>query len=111
MKPDTFIRPTLQVSSYRDWNGRHFHAWRPNVSQWFGDTKTLLKWLAWPAKTPTGDELREWLRELEERDAKRADQRTAQAPSSPEPVDLEGGFGPECHLDETDPNFQTRVVT
>lgn len=108
MKPDTFLRSTLRVSSYRDWNGRHFHAWRPNVSQWFGDSKTLLRWLGWPAKTPTGDDLRAWLDELARRDAEQEAKRTDQRQAGP--VDVAGGFGPECHLDEHDPNFQTKTV-
>jgi len=108
MKPTTFSRPSVWISTYRDWNGRHYCAWRPDVSRGFDSTKELLRWLGWPAKTPTGDEIRAWLNELEATDAKREEERTSAAGAAP--VDIAGGFGPECHLDESDPNFQTRTV-
>lgn len=85
-------------------NGRHYVAWRPNISQFFDSKKALLAWAKWPSNTPTGDELREWLEGLE-----REDRAKQEAQKKPEP-DLAGGFGPECHLDESDPNFRTRQI-
>lgn len=38
-------------------------AWKPCVSQGFSSATELLRWLKWPAGTPTGDALREWLKE------------------------------------------------
>ncbi len=32
---------------------------------WFKDRKAMLKFAAWPPKTPTGDRLREWLKGFE----------------------------------------------
>lgn len=65
----------------------------------------MLRFAAWPAKTPTGDELRTWLAELEAADSVKA------APLSDKQEEIQAtGFGPECHLDESDPNFATRTV-
>ena len=81
-----------------------FLVWKPDTSTICMTRKDLLRFVKWPVKTATGDALREWLNELEE----------AEAPEAPE-IDLARlkaeGFGPENHLDESDPNFQTRIVT
>jgi len=106
MKPDTFAAPGLRVTRQFDrWNGALFIAWKPNVSMCFRERKALLKFVSWPAKTPTGDQFREWLNSFEQQ----APEPAAEAQElSPEV--LATGFGPECHLDESDPNFQTRTV-
>ena len=66
MKADTFTAPGLVVTRQWDrWNGALFIAWKPNVSMAFRERKALLKFVAWPAKTPTGDRLREWLATFE----------------------------------------------
>jgi len=60
--PDLFTASGLRVVRYHDrWNGTSYMAWRPHVSMLFTDTKELLRFVAWPPKTPTGDALREWL--------------------------------------------------
>ena len=68
------------------------------------DRKALLTHIKWPVKTPTGDELREWLDELE-----------AEEPAPVAELDLvrlqKEGFGPEAHSDDQDPTAQTRMVT
>jgi hypothetical protein len=107
MKRERFERGTLWIETSRDWNGRWFVAWKPYVSQGFRDPKTMLRWLGWPAKTPTGDNMRAWLSDLAAADAKRE---AGNAGPNQEEV-LATGFGPECHLDESDPNFQTRLIT
>jgi hypothetical protein len=107
MKIDTFTAPGLVVTHQCDrWNGPLFIAWKPSVSMAFRERKALLKFVAWPAKTPTGDRFREWLNSFEQ-------QAPEPAPDAPKllPEVLATGFGPECHLDETDPNFQTRTIT
>ena len=38
-------------------------AWKPCVSQGFNEPAELLRWLKWPAGTPTGDALRSWLKD------------------------------------------------
>ena len=65
-KVETFNRPGVWVQVTRSADGLSYVAWRPGISQGFGDRKTLLKWLAWPPKTPTGDDLRAWLDGIEQ---------------------------------------------
>jgi hypothetical protein len=106
MKADTFTAPGLVVTrQWNRWNGALFIAWKPSVSMAFRERKALLKFVAWPAKTPTGDRFREWLATFEQ-------QAPESAPTAPELSQelLATGFGPECHLDETDPNYNTRTV-
>ena len=62
----------------------------------------LLKFIQWPASTPTGRRFRDWLDELQ------------QAPSRPAEVDMKRikaeGFGPEAHQDD-DPTAATKMIT
>jgi hypothetical protein len=109
MKRERFERGTLWIETSRDCNGRWFAAWKPHVSQGFRDPKVMLRWLGWPSKTPTGDDLRAWLADLAAADAKRA-HKTSEAGLDMNEVKATG-FGPEAHLDESDPNFQTRTIT
>ena len=109
MKRERFQRPGLLIETSRDWDGRWFTAWKPHVSQGFRDPKAMLRWLSWPTKTPTGDELRAWLTDLGAADAKR-ENKTTDAGLDMDEVKATG-FGPEAHLDESDPNFQTRTIT
>jgi hypothetical protein len=80
-------------------------AWRPHVSQGFRDVKEMLRWIGWPRKTPTDEALRAWLADLAVADAKR--QGNDEGPERDDAT----GFGPEAHLDESDPNHQTRTIT
>ena len=73
---------------------------------WFNERKALLRWLNWPAKTPTGDALRAWLNELESSDQERQQLKSDGLTQE----QLATGFGPEVFLDEADPNFQTRTI-
>lgn len=94
--PDTFIAKGLRVERRHDrWNGISYMAWRPHVSMLFTDTKELLRFIAWPRKTPTGDALREWLNGP-----------TAKPEPLPAAEPEASGFGP----DSDDPNYQTRTV-
>ena len=76
----------------------------PGTSTICMDRKALLKHVKWPVKTQTGDELRAWLNELE-----------AEKPAPVADLDLvriqKEGWGPESHLDESDPNHATKMVT
>lgn len=102
-----FSGPTIRVESTRDHNGRTFTAWKPHASRWFDNRKDLLRWLSWPPKTPTGDALRAWLNDLEAQDAQRS---PAPQPDGLSPEVIATGFGPEAHLDPSDPNYETRTV-
>ena len=87
---------------------RNYCCWKPHTSVFCANRKEVLRFFAWPAKTATGDALRDWLTEIEEVDAKRAKPAEQQGLT---PELLATGWGPEIHLDETDPNFQTRAIT
>ena len=75
-------------------------AWKPGVSQTFRERSPLLKFIQWPASTPTGRRFRDWLDELQ------------QTPSKPSEGHMERikaeGFGPEAH---EEPNDNTKMVT
>jgi len=105
MKIEQFEAPGLKITrTYDRGSGEFFIAWKPNVSMWFKDRKAMLKFVAWPPKTPTGDRLREWLNGFANDEPKTvaADGLTAEVMAT--------GFGPECHLDESDPNYATKTV-
>lgn len=95
VNPRLFKAPGIYIE--RSSHG-YYIVWRPNVSVVCPDRKSLLKFVQWPIKTPTGDAIRAWLDEQPEPKAKPA-------------VDIQAtGFGPECHLDESDPNHHTRTI-
>lgn len=101
-RSETFTAASLRIEAQRQDNGWHFYAWRPGTSQAFANSASLLRWAKWPAKTPTGDALRQWLAELD-----------AITSPPPEPVPhaaAPGSFDPLAHLDDSDPNHQTRTV-
>ena len=94
-RTERFCRQGIWVEAARDMNGLSYVAWKPSASRWFSERKALLKWLAWPAKTPTGDELREWLNGLE---------------SSPGGNAEPAATGPMNALDPSDPQHATRTI-
>ena len=109
------------IETYRDWNGRIYIACSSNCSMVFRDAKALRKWLNLPLKTPSRESFDSWIASLEAADAERksAEPLTSEAPdalTSPSLSQelLATGFGPEVFsgdLDESDPQFQTRVIT
>jgi hypothetical protein len=100
VKAERFTAPGLWIERRWDrWNGAMFIAWRPHVSMAFSDRRALLRFVAWPAKTPTGDALRAWLDQQEA---------ATPEPEAPAPADA-SGFGPPA-LDPTDPNYETRTI-
>lgn len=108
MKSDRFeVRGALLVVAHNDrWNGLSYIAWKPHVAMFFRNRKDLLRFCSWPTKTPTGDALRAWLNEVEARATTSESVTDAQLSAEIQAT----GFGPECHLDEADPNYQTRTV-
>jgi len=115
---ETFDRPGVRISTWYD-GVRNYCCWKPNVSTagrldvFCTNRKEVLRFMAWPAKTPTGDALREWLTAIEEADAVRKTASREPQPDLPLSDELLAtGWGPEIHvLDETDPNYQTRTIT
>jgi hypothetical protein len=120
MKRDAFAAKGLRIETSVDWTSRWYVVWKPDVSVYCRTRKEVLKFASWPTKTPTGDSLRAWLDQMEaidqERVSKKAQPLTGgplmegKAPNLSQEV-LATGFGPECHLDESDPNYQTKMVT
>ena len=105
MKRAQFFKPGSLIIGYqehREGPSPVFVCWRPGRSQTFTDRSAMLKFCAWPASTPTGRELRDWI-----------DSQLANAPAE-EQLDMtkikETGWGPEAHA-EAEPNDQTRMVT
>ena len=96
---ETFSSPGIYLERQCDrWNGESFIAWKPNTSAGFTDRTDLLRFISWPAKTPTGDAIRARLAGF------------PQEPTPPEPTPegqlpdevLAFGFGPETFQDEVD---------
>ena len=111
MKRERFEAKTLWIETSRDWNGRYWIAWKPDVSLYFRDCPAMVKWLSWPKGTPTRTSLDSWLDSLAAADAERESRSRDPQPDLPLTDELLAtGFGPECHLDESDPNHQTRTV-
>ena len=110
-------RDRLHISQYQsietglDWNGRYYIACSSRASQFFRDAVVLRKWLKLPKGIPSRDSFDSWIASIEAADQERA------AKKKPFPQEglsdelLATGFGPEIHLDESDPNYQTKMVT
>lgn len=108
MRSERFQAPGLWIDTNLDMNGRYWTAWKPNATRIFRDSKELLRWIAWPSKTPTGDSLRSWLSSLSAADAERK-----QRPSPLGDANVPNSFDPLAHdsaLDDSDPNYATRTI-
>lgn len=103
MRPARFSKPGslfIERQLPREGPSPVFIAWRPNTSQGFTDEKALLKFAAWPKSTPTGLELRQWLRSFDDETGKTPELDAAKIKAE--------GWGPEVH--EPEPNDNTRTV-
>jgi len=99
----------MSVETGKDWNGRFFIAHARNASVFLREAKEVRQFLKLPAKTPSRESLDSWFASLSLADQQKHPAAKTQEPGlSPEA--LQTGFGPECHLDEQDPNFQTRTI-
>lgn len=105
-------RDTLRLSSYqfietsRDYNGRYWIVYSGGASVFLREPKEVRRFLKVAKGLPMREALDSWLVSLADMDAKR--KQPEQQGLSDEV--LATGFGPECHLDESDPNHQTRTV-
>jgi hypothetical protein len=104
MKREVFNRPGIRITTWYD-GVRNFCCWKPGTSVFCANRKEVLRFMAWPPKTPTGDALRDWLTEIEESDAKRAKPAEQQGLT---PELLATGWGPETHDIDND---STKMVT
>ena len=105
MKRAQFFKPgsvLIERQVPREGPSPVFIAWKPNTSQTFTDEKALLKFAAWPKSTPTGSELRDWLRSFDGVVIEKPELDAARIATE--------GFGPKAH-DESDPTTNTKMVT
>ena len=105
MKRAQFFKPgsiLIERQVPREGPSPVFTAWKPHTAQTFTDEKALLKFCAWPKSTPTGTELREWLRSFDGVAIEKPELDVAR-------IEAEG-FGPEAH-DEPDPTTNTKMIT
>lgn len=105
MKPDYFTAGGLYIERRRNREGPPvtYTIWKPNTSRIFTDVKAALKFIAWPASTPTGGEIREWFDSFKPKDA------GAKLLPRPDERIVAEGFGPEAH--EPEPNESTKMIT
>ena len=104
MKRAQFCKPgslIIEYQEHREGPSPVFVCWKPSIAQSFTDRSALLKFCAWPASTPTGRELRDWI-----------DLQLSNAPAEGQ-LDMgkikETGWGPEAHA-EAEPNDQTKTI-
>jgi len=65
--PDEFVVPgalKIERVKFSGNGGFYYLAWQPLMSCICKDSKQLLKFCKWPASTPTGKRLREWIAEV-----------------------------------------------
>ena len=75
-------------------------AWIPHTSRMFYDKKSVLRFCKWPASTPSGVALRDWLNAFD-------DVAISEPESDAARIKAEG-WGPEAYAEE--PNSQTRTI-
>ena len=103
MKPDRFEIPgsLFVVRSLRkDGPSPVYVAWLPNTSRMFYDKKSVLRFCKWPASTPSGVALRQWLDTFDDVAIPEPESDTARIKAE--------GWGPEAYAEE--PNSQTRTI-
>jgi len=93
------------VETGRDHNGRYFIAYSSGASVFCREAAELRRFLKLPRTIPMREALESWLASLSDQDVKRVP-----PPAAATSELLATGFGPECHLDESDPNHATRTI-
>lgn len=106
-KRDAFVAKGLRIETWRDFNGRVFVCWKPDVSIYCTTRKEVLKFAAWPAKTPTGDVLRAQLDSWEQQDKEREEKDGPAVSADREPASIaeqptEGSWDPLAHGVDSD---------
>lgn len=64
LAPDRFEVPRslmIERVQLRDEPAPYYLCWRPHLSTFAEDAKAVLRFARWPASTPTGAALRQWL--------------------------------------------------
>lgn len=110
MKRETLHLPgNMSIETGKDWNGRYFICYAKNASIIARTDKEVKQFLKLPIKTASRDSLDSWLASLAAADQNKSQIHQQQNQELSAEL-LQTGFGPECHLDESDPNHQTRTV-
>ena len=110
-------REKLHLSQYQsietglDGNGRFYIAYSSRASLFFRDVVALRKWLKLPKGIPSRDSFDSWIASIEAADQERVAKKKPLPKEGLSDELLATGFGPECDLDESDPNYQTKMVT
>ena len=86
-------------------NGRYYIVYSNHASVLRRDPVEVRRFLKLPKGIPSREAFDSWIASLQAADEARAQKKLAQQ------TDHTTGFGPECHLDESDPNYKTRTVT
>ena len=109
-------RSRIHLSTYQsietglDASGRFYIAYSSQASLFFRDVVALRKWLKLPKGIPSRDSFDSWIASIEAMDQERAVKKKPLPQEGLSDELLATGFGPEVHLDESDPNYQTRTV-
>ena len=109
-------RERIHLSRYQsvetgsDTNGRFYIAYSSRASLFFRDVAALRKWLKLPKGIPSRESFDSWISSIEAADQERAAKKKPLPQEGLSDELLATGFGPEVHLDESDPNYQTRTV-
>lgn len=99
-RADIQFYPGCSIRSDLDWNGRYYICHQKYVSVIRRDRKEVRNFFGFPLKTPSRERFDEFMDMCEADDTARAEKK----------IDHKTGFGPECHLDESDPNYATRTI-
>jgi hypothetical protein len=103
------LQGDITVETGKDTNGRFFIAHALGVSVYLRDPQEVREFLDLPPKTPSVGSLDSWFASLSLADQQKH-QPAKETGSGLLEEALQTGFGPECHLDQSDPNFQTRTI-
>ena len=103
------LQGDMTVETGKDFNGRFFIAHARGASVFLREHKEVRQFLKLPAKTPSRESLDSWFESLGLADRQQSQSPTKLGRDLSEEL-LQTGFGPECHLDDSDPNYKTRTV-
>ena len=92
------------VETNLDWNGRYYICRSGTCSVFRRDPLEVRKFLKLPKGIPSRAAFDSWIESLTAADEARQSRKVDKQ------IDHATGFGPECHLDESDPNYATRTI-